>query len=464
MQDVRAHRYGPNLLPRLVDAGVILGALWATVTIYSGTWGTLYLTAALVAALLFLLIGQSTEAYAGNHGGGSVGPVLNAWLITLAALATLAWMTKTTADFSRVAVGLWCLVAPLGMVGWRLAGRRLARLQGQRRTAIVGTDARAARLAEVVANAPSMGLEVVGFYVAAHEPIGGETHSNGIGALPAPMRGGFDALLRDVAAGSLDVVYVTLPMAEEATIEVLLDRLADTTVSVYLLPDTLIRGLLHSRWVQVGPEPAVSVFESPHLGLGGVVKRIEDLVLGTVILILAALPMLAVALAVKTMTRGPVTFRQRRFGIDGREFMVIKFRTMTVAEDGDQVEQARPGDSRVTRVGAFLRRTSLDELPQLFNVLRGEMSLVGPRPHAVAHNEEYRRLIPGYMRRHKIKPGITGWAQVNGWRGPTDTLDKMAGRLQFDLWYLRRWSLWLDLEILARTPWVVWIGSRGEAF
>ena len=463
MQDVRAHRYGPNLLPRLADAGVILGALWATVTIYSGTWGTLYLTAALVAALLFLLIGQSTEAYAGNHGVGYVGPVLNAWLITLAALATLAWMTKTTADFSRVAVGLWCLAAPSGMIGWRMVGHRLARLQGRRRTGVVGTDERAARLAEVVAHAPGMGLDVVGFYSPTQERVGA-SHRNGTAALPAPVRGGFDALMRDVAAGTLEVVYVTLPMSEEATIEALLDRLADTTVSVYLLPDTLIRGLIHSRWVQVGPEPTVSVFESPHLGLAGVVKRIEDLVLGSLILILAALPMLAIALAVKTVTRGPVTFRQRRFGIDGREFMVIKFRTMTVAEDGDRIEQARPDDQRVTRIGAFLRRTSLDELPQLFNVLRGEMSLVGPRPHAVVHNEEYRRLIPGYMRRHKIKPGITGWAQVNGWRGPTDTVDKMAGRLQFDLWYLRRWSLWLDLEILARTPWVVWIGWRGRAF
>jgi putative colanic acid biosynthesis UDP-glucose lipid carrier transferase len=172
--------------------------------------------------------------------------------------------------------------------------------------------------------------------------------------------------------------------------------------------------------------------------------------------------MLATALAVRVSSPGPIIFRQRRYGLYGEEIIVYKFRSMTVAEDGDKVVQARRGDQRVTKVGGFLRRTSLDELPQFINVLQGRMSIVGPRPHAVAHNEQYRKLIKGYMLRHKVKPGITGWAQVNGLRGETATLDRMEARIQYDLDYLRNWSVWLDLWIILRTVKVVL--TRENAF
>jgi putative colanic acid biosysnthesis UDP-glucose lipid carrier transferase len=195
----------------------------------------------------------------------------------------------------------------------------------------------------------------------------------------------------------------------------------------------------------------VSVFETPFLGVDGWLKRVEDLALLCLILIPALPAMALVALGVKLTSPGPVLFRQRRYGLNGNVVEVIKFRTMTVLEDGDSVPQARLGDRRVTRFGAFLRRTSLDELPQLYNVLRGQMSVVGPRPHAVAHNEQYRKLVSGYMLRHKVKPGITGWAQVNGWRGETDTLDKMQKRVDCDLYYIRNWSMWLDLKIVLLT-------------
>jgi putative colanic acid biosynthesis UDP-glucose lipid carrier transferase len=165
--------------------------------------------------------------------------------------------------------------------------------------------------------------------------------------------------------------------------------------------------------------------------------------------------MLLIAAGIKVTSPGPVLFKQRRYGLDGKLILVYKFRSMTVMEDGAEVAQARRGDARITRFGAFLRRASLDELPQLLNVLQGRMSLVGPRPHAVAHNEQYRKLISGYMLRHKIRPGITGWAQVNGLRGETDTLEKMKARIEADLGYLRDWSLQLDLFILARTAWIV---------
>jgi putative colanic acid biosynthesis UDP-glucose lipid carrier transferase len=201
----------------------------------------------------------------------------------------------------------------------------------------------------------------------------------------------------------------------------------------------------------VGDIPTVSIHETPFYGVDGWVKRVEDIVLSSVILALIAIPMLIIATGVKFSSPGPVIFRQRRYGLSGQEIEVWKFRSMTVCENGDDVRQATKCDPRITAFGAFLRRTSLDELPQFINVLQGRMSIVGPRPHAIAHNEEYRKLISGYMLRHKVKPGITGWAQINGWRGETESLDKMRNRVEHDLTYIRNWSLWLDIKIILVT-------------
>ena len=197
--------------------------------------------------------------------------------------------------------------------------------------------------------------------------------------------------------------------------------------------------------------PVISVCETPFTGSNGLLKRLSDIVLALVILTLISPLLLLIAIAVKLDSPGPVIFKQRRYGMNGEEILVYKFRSMTVCEDGGTIQQARKNDSRITRLGAFLRKTSLDELPQFINVLQGHMSIVGPRPHAVAHNEMYRSLIRGYMLRHKVKPGITGWAQVNGFRGETDTLDKMQSRIDYDLDYLRHWSLRLDLKIILKT-------------
>jgi putative colanic acid biosynthesis UDP-glucose lipid carrier transferase len=193
------------------------------------------------------------------------------------------------------------------------------------------------------------------------------------------------------------------------------------------------------------------ILRDPFAGRNKVIKRAEDLLVAACALGVVAAPMLAIAFAIKLDSAGPVFFRQQRYGVGGEPIRVWKFRTMTCCEDGTTVVQAKKNDARVTRVGAFLRRTSLDELPQIFNVLGGTMSLVGPRPHAVAHNEKYRRLIGQYMLRHKVLPGITGWAQVNGFRGETDTLDKMVRRVEHDLEYIEKWSLALDLKCLWLT-------------
>jgi putative colanic acid biosynthesis UDP-glucose lipid carrier transferase len=262
--------------------------------------------------------------------------------------------------------------------------------------------------------------------------------------------------------GKLDYVVICMPMRAENRIVDMVDRLADTTASVYVMPDLFMFDLLRAHWTQVGTLPAVSVYESPFDGFNGWLKRAEDFLLGLAFLAVAALPMAIIAAAIKLTSRGPVFFRQRRYGLNGRIVEVLKFRTMKVMEDGEDVPQARRDDARVTPVGHFLRNLSLDELPQLLNVLAGDMSLVGPRPHAVAHNEAYRGQIHGYMLRHKVKPGITGWAQINGWRGETESLSKMKARIDHDLEYVRNWSLWLDLKILVRTVAVVL--SRKNAY
>ena len=193
------------------------------------------------------------------------------------------------------------------------------------------------------------------------------------------------------------------------------------------------------------------VFDSPFRGWRAVVKRLEDIILGVVFLLISLPAMISLAVAIKVTSKGPILFKQRRYGENGREFQMLKFRSMTTQDDGDIITQARKDDPRVTPIGKFIRRTSLDELPQFFNVIKGDMSIVGPRPHAVAHNEEYRKKILEYMRRHKVKPGITGWAQVNGHRGETDTIEKMVKRVEYDLYYIRHWHFWMDIRIVLQT-------------
>ncbi len=267
--------------------------------------------------------------------------------------------------------------------------------------------------------------------------------------------GHLDELVHRARRGHIDTIYITFPMRAEERIRNVLAKLADTTASVYIVPDFFVFELLHARWTNINGLPAVSVFENPLYGVEGLAKRAADAVFGSLLLAAAAVPMLIIAAAIKLTSAGPVFFRQKRYGLDGRQILVWKFRTMSCCDDGCDVRQAKQDDVRVTPIGRVLRRTSLDELPQLFNVIEGSMSLVGPRPHANAHNEQYRSLIEGYMLRHKVKPGITGLAQVSGYRGETETLEKMEKRIACDHQYIREWSFWMDLKILAKTLGVV---------
>jgi putative colanic acid biosynthesis UDP-glucose lipid carrier transferase len=265
------------------------------------------------------------------------------------------------------------------------------------------------------------------------------------------LMGRINELQDYVRKNSIDIIYIALPMTSQPRVLDLLDSLKDTTVSIYFVPDIFVFDLIQARIDDVGGIPVVAVCETPFSGFNGFIKRTSDVVLSIIILILISPLLIAVAIGVKLSSKGPILFKQRRYGLDAEEILVYKFRSMTVEENGDTVKQATKNDMRITPFGRFIRRTSLDELPQFINVLQGRMSIVGPRPHAVAHNEMYRKVIKGYMIRHKVKPGITGWAQVNGLRGETDTVDKMEARIEYDLDYLRSWSLGFDLKIIVRT-------------
>jgi len=377
--------------------------------------------------------------------------VLSTWAIAAPVLLFLAFLTKTSAHYSRFITSVWFGLAPTLIIFFRLIVRLVlmrVRRNGRnsRTVAIAGITPMAERIAERISSDPYSGMRIVGFYDD-RKPERAHQMTRDF----APIVGDLDKLVEEARDGKIDRIYITLPLKAEPRINAIVHKLADTTATVYVVADFLVFDLLHAQWSAVGDVPVVSIFDSPFHGVSGWLKRVEDIVLGCIILAVISIPMAIIAAGVKLSSPGPVFFRQRRYGLNGREIRVLKFRTMTVCEDGAEVKQAQRNDSRITPFGAILRQTSLDELPQFLQVLTGEMSIVGPRPHAVAHNELYRSKIYGYMLRHKVKPGITGWAQVNGWRGETETLDKMERRLEHDLEYIRNWGLLWDIKIILLT-------------
>lgn len=370
-----------------------------------------------------------------------------AWRAGLLLLIGLA--TQTVQAFSPQVLLHWLWLVPVAQVGGhallRRAAPQLLRLQGPpARAVIVGLNPQGATLADRLRGSPDVGISLQGFFDdrdAGRRGVHGEYK----------LLGRLEELAAYVKQHQVQLIYLSLPMASRPRILDVLDALKDTTASIYFVPDMFITDLIQGRSDTVCGVTVISVCDTPFRSWAGVVKRASDVVLASLILLLIAPLMAAIALLIKLDSPGPVIFRQRRYGLDGEQIWVYKFRSMRVIEDGEQIAQARRGDARITRLGAFLRRSSMDELPQFINVLQGRMSVVGPRPHAVAHNELYRRQIKGYMVRHKVRPGVTGWAQVNGQRGETDTLDKMQARIDFDLDYLRNWSLRLDLYIIFKT-------------
>jgi putative colanic acid biosysnthesis UDP-glucose lipid carrier transferase len=370
--------------------------------------------------------------------------VLLQWSAVIAILLFAAFAFKVSADMSRKVVLTWFGVTPVVLSGAHALRQR------------------ARWFADNGANAPRhiiIGVNEVGFELARRLPANGFLGYFDFRSVDRlaevleeeKLTGHCKDVADYVRSQGVNVVYIALPLCNVPRMSELMNALRDTTASVYFVPDAFAFDLIQGRLVEINGMPALSVCDTPFHGMDAVLKRAMDLLLASIGLVLVSPVMLGIAAAVRISSKGPALFRQRRYGLNGEEILVYKFRSMTATEDGPVVTQATRNDSRVTPVGRFIRKTSLDELPQLFNVLQGKMSLVGPRPHAIAHNEMYRKLISGYMIRHKVRPGMTGLAQVNGLRGETETLEKMSERVRYDLEYLRHWSPWLDVKIIFKT-------------
>lgn len=375
------------------------------------------------------------------------------WLLLIVVIGSFGYASGYTRHFPRDVVLCWVLLTPALMIlahflSRNVVLRALTATTRQRTAVVAGVNDVGLSLTRQFKNNPYLGCRIVGFF-----------DDRNVDRLPdtegLPTLGTMSELASFVKLNRIDQIYLAVPMASQPRILSLLDDLKDTTASVFFVPDIFVTDLIQGQMHSVGNTPVVAICETPFTGFRGLTKRFSDLIISGILMIPLAPIMAIVALGVRLSSPGPIVFKQRRYGLDGEEILVYKFRSMTVTEDGDKTyKQVTKNDSRVTPFGAFIRKTSLDELPQFINVLQGRMSIVGPRPHAVAVNEQYRKLIPGYMIRHKVKPGITGWAQVNGYRGGDD-LGHMTKRIEYDLEYLRNWSLSFDLWIIFKTVAVV---------
>jgi putative colanic acid biosynthesis UDP-glucose lipid carrier transferase len=451
---IRRQLSAPAILRMSLDALIAVGTLLVVSARYGEPFGGPYLILALI---VFSLTFPGAMYSAGNLIGLARDVLLN-WLVVVVILAFFGYASGYLSIFPVPLMLTWAALVPALLFTSHAAIPHLLpkvmAIEGLQRTAvIVGANDLGAKLAGQFQRAPLLGIRLAGVFDDRRAER--RAHMPGV-----PPLGKIDALADYVKANRVDLIYVTLPMASQPRILQLLNDLRDTTASIYFVPDIFMFDLIQARVDSINGIPVVAVCETPFVGFNGLVKTASDYVIAASALTLLSPLMLLIAAGVKLSSRGPVLFKQRRYGLDGKQILVYKFRTMTVLEDGAQVRQATRDDERITPLGRFLRKTSLDELPQFINVLQGRMSVVGPRPHAVSHNEQYRKLIDGYMVRHKVKPGVTGWAQVNGFRGETDTVEKMEKRIEYDLAYLRHWSLRLDLVILLKTVIVVFGDNR----
>jgi putative colanic acid biosynthesis UDP-glucose lipid carrier transferase len=443
------------LLKHILNPSVIVAMLLLCLLVYGKPITQPYLA---LAALAFLVAAQIvSEPVLDESARGSLALLLRhrifaEWLLVSAVLLLIAFAFKVTEVFSRRVVLTWFAVTPFAVLAAQAGLRRFAEFSALRGRivqshVIVGANEAGQRLAQRLRQNPHLGT-FKGFF--------DDRQDERLASLPdEQLLGSMADILDYVRLNAVSNIYICLPIREERVLK-LMDGLKDTTASVYFVPDIFSFDLMQAQLAEIDGIPLVAVCETPFCGMNGVLKRMSDIFFSSLAIVLLAPVMLTIAATIRLTSPGPAIYRQRRYGLYGEAITVYKFRSMTVCEDDANVVQAQRNDPRVTPLGRMLRRTSLDELPQLFNVLFGSMSMVGPRPHAVAQNEEYRKIIDGYMLRYKVRPGITGWAQVNGFRGETETVEKMKRRVEYDLDYLRNWSLALDVDILLRTARLVW--------
>ena len=433
--------------------GFVLGSLYLITVQLLGAWPNEYRFLGAITAMLMLVVYQSIGVFRRFHSKTSSAlRITQAWLMVLAGLAGIAFLTQTAGEYSRLAVGVWAGVAWFGQILLYLVTEPLSHLWQRRMQVnvpalVVGSGHTARHLAESINRNPFLPDYVAGV-------VDDPEHIAQWTCRKIPALGGLDDLPDLVSRMEVARVYIAMPVERSAEVASLQRELLERNVDIIWAPDIFALNLLNPGVREIAGVPLISLSESP-LSSGGraFIKSVLDVAIAATVLMLATPLMLAIAAIIKATSKGPVFFRQQRHGWDGSVFEVWKFRSMYLHDEQvSRVQQATRDDPRITPIGRFIRRTSLDELPQLFNVLDGSMSLVGPRPHAIAHNMEYGAQITAYMARHRVKPGITGWAQIHGFRGETDTVDKMHQRVRLDLEYINNWSLRLDLWILIRTP------------
>lgn len=447
-----------SVVSRLLDAVVIIIAAYAAYGLRFHEFAITerYMIVVVIAVLLAMVIFPQCNLYSPLRNTRwllLVQRLLLAWALLMLSLIVIGWATKTSTGFSRLWLGSWASLGFLGSLAMHtLTASVLTTMREHgwnlKRVLVAGVGDGGQEVIRRLNTYPWTGLKVIA-------AVDDNNHRSGRiveKVENVPIAGSLKDIFQLVERLKIDEVWITLPLSSAHSIDEILKRLHNTTANVRYVPDMNGSQLLNYSVSEVAGLAVLNLTMSPMVGINRVGKFIEDYVLGSLILIAISPVILAIAIGVKFSSPGPILFRQQRHGWDGRTFECYKFRTMVMHEEHEVLKQATKNDDRVTRFGAFLRKTSLDELPQLFNVLKGDMSLVGPRPHAVNHNLLYRERIENYMLRHKVKPGITGWAQINGWRGETDTDEKMKHRVEHDLYYIEHWSILLDFKILIMTP------------
>ncbi|MHA2939529.1 undecaprenyl-phosphate glucose phosphotransferase [Vibrio sp. RC27] len=446
---------------KFFDLAIITSLLYGLCIYYLGEFETIYELTLAVVVVLFYLIAEVAGVYFTFRFSTQRDifvAILISWAICITITLGASVVFNVLDNYFRVVVAAWFAATPVLLITWRLGVGYILRLlfpaeMGKRKVIVIGATHSGIQLAHELKLRGRQTETLIGFY----DDRG--LDRIGLVGLPAPIRGRIDDALELAKSHAVQEVYIALPMEASKRIKQILNAFADANARVHVVPDFFTFDLMQSRLKNVGNMVTLSVYDSPFYGFTSMVKRIEDVVFASIITVMISPVLCAVALGVKLSSPGPIIFKQERYGLDGKPILVWKFRSMKVMDNGDVVKQATKGDPRITKFGAFIRRTSLDELPQFINVITGQMSIVGPRPHAVAHNEEYRSLINKYMLRHHVKPGITGWAQINGLRGETETLDKMQKRVEFDLVYIQNWSLWLDIKIIFLTVFKGFVGK-----
>lgn len=472
-RSIRQHSNKLAALARLLDILVIGLTLWAVLDMsvlnISGMdmspveWDNKHTWWLLISIVGFGAFSSFNELYRGARTMSTfteVRRIAASWFCVLFVLAFIDEFVPLIEPYYKDYFLAWAIFVPIELISWHIIVRNFAnfirkRNVNRQRVAIVGATMLGSELEKIFSQEENSEVEFLGFYDD-RQRVSENVYQFDM----SKLKGDTEQLIKLAKEGLVDIVYITLPLRAELRIKNIVEQLSDSTVSAHFVPDLFVFDMLSASVTSIKGIPIISILDTPFYGVDGAVKRAFDIVFSSFILIIIALPLLLIAIAVRLSSPGSVLFKQRRYGFRGEEIIVWKFRSMTVSEDADKVVQAKKNDPRITKLGAFLRRTSLDELPQFFNVLQGRMSVVGPRPHAIAHNEFYRGQVKGYMLRHKVKPGITGLAQVNGYRGETDTLEKMEGRIQYDLNYIRTWSLWLDIKIILLTIFKGFTGAK----